>query len=110
MPPPVLHNTAACCCSHGLESADVGFTHEHVQLGYQLVVTAVLSVVRVVELKEAEVTAAENIVLVVLIGLVVSLSGHQDPPVPKSPDHIRTIRGLTRQADMVILRDRKVDT
>lgn len=81
-------------------------TCEHLQLGHQLLVAAIFSVVGVVELQQAQGAVRQQMVPPgVLVGLVAPLSGHQDRPVLMSPDHIRTAGAATRQTDVVILRD-----
>lgn len=83
-------------------------TCEHLQLGHQLLVAVILSAVRVVELQQAEAAVRQQKVpMGVLVGLVSSLSGHRDPPVLMSPDHIGLVRAAAPQADVMILRDRK---
>lgn len=81
-------------------------TCEHLQLGHQLLVAAILSTVGVVEVQQVQAAVRQQKVPPgVLVGLVAPLSGHKDHPVLVSPDHIRAAGAATRQADVMILRD-----
>lgn len=85
-------------------------TCQHLQLSHQPLVTAVSSMIRLLQMQDAESGINhEEVALAVLVGLVAAASGHQDLLILQSPDHAGAARAAARQTDLVILRDRKPD-
>lgn len=64
-------------------------TCQHLQLSHQLLVTAVSSMIRLLQMLDAEVAINhEAVAPAVLVGLVAAPSGHQDLLILPSPDHV----------------------
>lgn len=81
-------------------------TCQHLQLSHQLLVTAVSSMIRLLQMQDAEAAINhEEVALAVLVGLVAASSGHQDLLILQSPDHVGAARAAAGQTDVVILRD-----
>lgn len=64
-------------------------TCQHLQLSHQLLVTAVSSMIRLLQMLDAEVAINhEAVAPAVLVGLVAAPSDHQDLLILPSPDHV----------------------